>query len=199
LGAIFGTPSTGAAAAPGGAGGSQAKSGSAPPAANGGSAAGGSGGAGQSPFQQVSGSLSNAFSHPPSSAQASAPADGALGSAQWQTTKLAVYGCGRQDLQIACVTTLTNQNQSDTLVQAGEVWKDAFIVDDRGDRHPRSNGFFLNVDGDQRAQIDISYGKTARFILMFDGVPAKVQKVTLRSVKGGMDVEDIGLIAAGQR
>jgi hypothetical protein len=196
LGSIFGTSSAQSAAAPAGAGGGQAKSGSASPAAGG----SGSAGAGQSPFQQVSGSLSSAFaSHPSSPAQAAAPVDGALGSAQWQTTKLVVYGCGRQDLQIACVTTLANQNQNDTLVQAGEVWKDAFIVDDRGDRHQRSNGFFLNVDGDQRPQLDISYGKTARFILMFDGVPAKVQKVALRSINGGMDVEDIGLIAAAPR
>ena len=53
------------------------------------------------------------------------------------------------DAQVACNTDLTNQNQKDTLVQAGDVWKDAFIVDDRGDRHQRSSGFFLNVDGDQ--------------------------------------------------
>jgi hypothetical protein len=121
--------------------------------------------------------------------------DGGLGGAQWQTTKLVVYGCGRKDLQVACVTELANQNQKDTLVQAGDVWADAFIVDDRGDRHQRTTGFFLNIDGDQRQQLDISYGKTARFILMFDGVPAKVQKVALRSATGGLDVEEIGLIA----
>jgi hypothetical protein len=107
-----------------------------------------------------------------------------------------VYGCGRQDTQVACVTDLTNQNQSDTLVQSGDVWKDTFIVDDRGDRHQRSRGFFLNIDGDQRPQLDISYGKTARFILMFDGVQSNVQKVTLRSATGGLDVEEISLVAA---
>src|SRR5579863_8934087 len=121
--------------------------------------------------------------------------DGGLGGAQWQTTKLVVYGCGRKDLQVAGVSELANQNQKDTLVQAGDVWADAFIVDDRGDRHQRTTGFFLNIDGDQRQQLDISYGKTARFILMFDGVPAKVQKVALRSATGGLDVEEIGLIA----
>jgi hypothetical protein len=121
--------------------------------------------------------------------------DGALGSAQWQTTRLVVYGCGRQDLQVACVTELANQNQKDTLLKAADVWTDTFIVDDRGDRHQRMSGFFLNIDGEQRPQLDISYGKTARFILMFDGVPAKVQKVALRSTAGGLDVEDIGLIA----
>jgi hypothetical protein len=80
------------------------------------------------------------------------------------------------------------------LVHADGVWTDAFIVDDRGDRHQRVSGFFLNIDGDQRPQLDISYGKTARFILMFDGVPAKVQKVALRSATGGLDVEEIGLV-----
>ena len=115
-----------------------------------------------------------------------------LGSGQAQNTKLVVYGCGRQDTRVACVTGLTNQNQKDTLVHAADIWNDAFIVDDRGDRHPRSSGFFLNVDGDQRQQLDIGYGKDAQFILMFDGVPAKVQKVALRS-PAGLDVEEIGL------
>ena len=97
-------------------------------------------------------------------------------------------------MQVACVTELTNQDTKETLVQSGNIWKDTFIVDDRGDRHQRSNGFFLNIDGEQRPQLDISLGKTARFILMFDGVPTKVQKVTLRSATGGLDVEDISLI-----
>jgi hypothetical protein len=125
-----------------------------------------------------------------------ANADAGLGSAQADSTKLVVVGCGRQNTQVACVTELTNQNQKNTLMQSTELWKDAFIVDDRGDRHPRTSGFFLNIDGDQRAQIDISYGKSTRFILTFDGVPAKVQKVALRSAAGGLDVEDIALVAA---
>jgi hypothetical protein len=32
---------------------------------------------------------------------------------------------------------------------------------------------------------------------MFDGAPAKVQKVTLRSATDGLDVEDIALITPG--
>jgi hypothetical protein len=96
-------------------------------------------------------------------------------------------------MQVACVTDLANQSQKDTLVQAADIWKDAFIVDDRGDRHLRSAGFFLNIDGDQRPQLDIAYGKTARFVLMFDGVQSKVQKVALRSTSG-LDVEEITVI-----
>jgi hypothetical protein len=159
----------------------------------------------QNSLAQVSGALSSVFSTA-SNAPASGNAvpnntqpgriDGGLGSAQADSTKLVVYGCGRQDTQVACVNELTNQNQKNTLLQAGDVWKDAFIVDDRGDRHPRTAGFFLNIDGDQRAQLDISYGKTARFILMFDGVQTKVQKVALRSTSGGLDVEEINLVTA---
>lgn len=121
---------------------------------------------------------------------------GVLGSAQFGTTKLDIYGCARQDMQVACVTELTNQNPKDTLVKSADIWKDAFIVDDRGDRHTRTNAFFLNVDGEQRQQLDISNGKSAKFVLMFDQVPTKVQKVTLRSQTGGMDVEEMGLVAA---
>ena len=155
----------------------------------------------QSPLGQVSTTLAGVFGKPANAAAGSAPkspsssaADGVLGSAQTQNTKLLVYGCGRQDTQVACVTDLGNQNQKDTLVQAADVWKDVFIVDDRGDRHPRTAGFFLNIDGDQRPQLDISFGKSARFVLMFDGVQTKVQKVALRSATGGLDVEEITLI-----
>ena len=84
-------------------------------------------------------------------------------------------------------------NTTEESLVVSDVWKDAFIVDDRGDRHPRSKGVFLNIDGEQRSQLDISYGKTARFVLMFDDVPAKVQTVTLRSAGGVLDVEDISL------
>lgn len=122
---------------------------------------------------------------------------GALGTAQYQNTKLTVYGCGRQGTQVLCVTDLTNQNPQDTLVKGDSAWKDAFIVDDRGDRHTRADGYFLNVDGEQRQQLDIDYGKSAHFILAFDTVQSKVEKVTLRSTTGGLNVPDIGLIAPG--
>jgi hypothetical protein len=155
----------------------------------------------QSTMVQVSNALANVFksangaASSPSAAKNASPSApaGALGSAQAQNTKIIVYGCGRQDMQVACVSDLANQSQKDTLVQAADVWKDAFIVDDRGDRHLRSTGFFLNIDGDQRPQLDIAYGKTARFILMFDGVQSKVQKVALRSTSG-LDVEEIAVI-----
>ena len=123
-------------------------------------------------------------------------AGGILGSASFGTTKLDIYGCGRQDMQVACVAELTNTNAKDTLVKSTDVWKDAFVVDDRGDRHVRTNAFFLNIDGEQRPQLDITNGKTAKFILMFDNVPTKVESVALRSQNGNMDVESIGLIAA---
>lgn len=192
LAAVFGTG--GGAGAGGATGGGTAR------ATSSGGTSGNSGD--QAGATQVVSTLATVFSNKSSgssgvdaqSAPGSKPPEG-LGSAQAQTTKLVVYGCGRQGTQVACVTELTNQNQKDTLVQSDAIWKDTFIVDDRGDRHQRSDGFFLNIDGDQRPQIDISYGKAARFILMFDGVAAKVQKVALRSTAGSLDVEDISLVA----
>ena len=203
LGTIFGTGGSASAAGSGTNGTAGAADKSAAAKSTAGSGAAGAGG--QSPFEQVSNTLSTVFSSKSSSGAAATDAeskgaptgnsDGGLGSAQSGSTKLIVDGCGRQDTRVACVTELTNQNQKDTLVQATNVWTDAFIVDDRGDRHARSSAFFLNIDGDQRPQLDISYGKTARFILMFDDVPTKVEKVTLRSASSGLDVEDVSLIA----
>jgi hypothetical protein len=108
---------------------------------------------------------------------------------------LTVYRCARQGTQVLCDADLTNQNTQETLMQSADAWKDAFIVDDRGDRHPRTNGFFLNIDGEQRQQLDVSYGKSARFILAFDGVSDKVANVALRSTASGLHVENIPLSA----
>lgn len=202
LSSIFGTggASGGGAAASGAK--PQAAAGGVAPAAIGTATPAGSGGS-QSPFAQVSNTLTSVFGNKSGNAAAPSPtapkssaagSDGGLGSGQAQNTKLVVFGCGRQNAQVACVTELANQNQKDTLLQAADVWKDTFIVDDRGDRHARTTGFFLNIDGEQRPQLDVSYGKTARFVLMFDGVPTKVQKVALRSTVGSLDVEEIVLI-----
>jgi hypothetical protein len=122
---------------------------------------------------------------------------GALGMAQSGNTKITIYGCGRQGTQVMCVTDLTNQDPKETLMQSAAAWKDAFLVDDRGDRHMRTDGFFLNIDGEKRQQMDISYGKSAHFILAFDAVQTKVEKVNLRSATGALNVEDIALIAPG--
>lgn len=207
LGTIFGAGGAAGAAAggPNGTAGAADKSAAAKSTAG----SGASGAGGQSPFEQVSNTLTAVFGNKSaggaaatdagSKDAASGSSEGGLGSAQSGSTKLVVDGCGRQDKRVACVTELTNQNQKDTLVQAKDVWTDAFIVDDRGDRHARSSAFFLNIDGEQRPQLDISYGKTARFILMFDDVPTKVQKVTLRSASASLDVEDVSLIAPGSQ
>jgi hypothetical protein len=117
--------------------------------------------------------------------------------AQFNDTILTVLGCGRQGTQVACVSDLSNQSKTETLVQSSAAWKDAFLIDDRGDRHERAIGFFLNVDGDKRVDMDIPYGKSAKYVFVFNDVPAKVAKVTLRSATGGLYVEDIPVTDAG--
>lgn len=90
-----------------------------------------------------------------------------------------------------CDADLSNQNASDSQVQSSAIWKSAYIIDDRGDRHQRSSSFFVNMDGDQRATMDIPYGQSARYIFVFNGVSAKVQQVTLTSPAEGLNVENI--------
>jgi hypothetical protein len=92
---------------------------------------------------------------------------------------------------VLCDADLSNQNASDSQVQSSAIWKSAYIIDDRGDRHQRSSSFFVNMDGDQRATMDIPYGQSARYIFVFNGVSAKVQQVTLTSPTEGLNVENI--------
>jgi len=205
LSSIFGAAGSGCS---GGGGGGGSAGGTGKGKAGGGEQSGGGGSGCQSPFNQVSSTLTTLFGAGAGAAagggspaggagggesRAAPPAAEGLGSAEAQSTRLVVYGCGRHDTEVACVTDLTNQNQKETLVSGADAWKDTFIVDDRGDRHPRSKGVFLNVDGEQRSQLDIGYGKSARYVLMFEGVQARVQKVTLRSASGALNVADISL------
>jgi hypothetical protein len=104
-----------------------------------------------------------------------------------------VYGCSRQGTQVVCSTDLSNQNKSDTKLQSSVAWSDAFIIDDRGDRHQRAIGFFLNIDGEKRMDLDVPYGQSVRYIFVFNDVSAKVSKVSLHSPAGGLDVENIPL------
>jgi hypothetical protein len=99
----------------------------------------------------------------------------------------------RQGLQVACETQLNNENKTETLMQSSAAWTDTLLIDDRGDRHERSMGFFLNIDGEQRTAMDVPYGQSARYILVFNDVPAKVTTVSLHSPSGGLNVVNIPL------
>jgi hypothetical protein len=111
--------------------------------------------------------------------------------AQFDNTILTVFGCMRQGTQVACDTELSNQNKTETLLQSSAAWTDTLLIDDRGDRHTRSMGFFLNIDGEKRQDMDVPYGQAARYIFVFNDVPAKVSTVSLHSASGGLDVQNI--------
>jgi hypothetical protein len=118
-------------------------------------------------------------------------ANGALGVGQSTDTLLTVYGCTRMGTQLMCDTDLSNQNNSLTQVNSADQWKDVYLQDDAGDNHMRSMGVFENQNGDQRTSITLPYGEKSRYILVFNGVPANVKSVTLKSAKDTLDVEGI--------
>jgi hypothetical protein len=118
---------------------------------------------------------------------------GALGMAQGGNSILTVYGCTREGTQALCDTDLSNQDKSGAQLDSSVAWADAFVVDDRGDRHSRTIGFFLNVDGQKRINLDVPYGQSVRYILVFNDVPAQVAKLSLHSTSGTLDVESIPL------
>ena len=73
-----------------------------------------------------------------------------------------------------CDTDLSNQDKSGTQLYSSMAWSDTYVVDDRGDRHERTIGFFLNADGEKRINLDVPYGQSIRYILVFNNVPAEV-------------------------
>jgi hypothetical protein len=76
-------------------------------------------------------------------------------------------------------------------MQSSTQWTDTYLIDDRGDRHTRAIGFFLNIDGEKRVDMDVPYGQSTRFVFVFNDVPAKVSQVSLHSSSGGLNVENI--------
>lgn len=118
-------------------------------------------------------------------------ANGALGVGQSSDTLLTIYGCSRMGTQVMCDTDLSNQNNGVNQVNSADQWKDVYLQDDVGDNHMRSMGVFENQNGDQRTSITLPYGEKSRYILVFNGVPANVKSVTLKSSKDTLDVEGI--------
>lgn len=106
-------------------------------------------------------------------------------------TILTVYGCAQRGTQIMCTTTISNQSKSDTQLHSSLAWGDTFIVDDHGNKHQRSMGYFLNADGEPRLDMDVPYGQTAKYVLVFNNVSGGASKVALHSDSSGLDVEEI--------
>jgi hypothetical protein len=105
---------------------------------------------------------------------------------------LTIYGCVRQGTQVACDTDFNNQNQYNTQVTNGW-WRDAYLVDQFGDRHARASAYFVNGAGQPRESIDIPYGQSARYIMIFNDIPANAATASLHSPYGPIDVENMAL------
>jgi hypothetical protein len=145
----------------------------------------------RSPIPSISGSGSGAGG----ASQAIASQGGALGTVQWGQGMLTIYGCGRQGAQVVCDTDFNNQNQNQTHVEINW-WRDAYLVDQFGDRHNRGSAYFVNGEGLPRESIEIPYGQSARYIFVFNDVSPNVAQVSLHSPYGPMDIENIGLDTA---
>ena len=87
-----------------------------------------------------------------------------------------------------------NQNQQQTQINTGW-WRDLYLVDQFGDRHPRGSAYFVNGAGEPRDTIDIPYGQSARYIMVFNEVSTNAATVSLHSAYGNIHIENIGLDA----
>lgn len=124
--------------------------------------------------------------------QAVAGPNGSYGSYQYGTGMLTIYGCARQGNQVVCDMDFNNQNQHQTMVNT-QWWRDMYVVDAFGDRHQRGSAYFVNGAGEPRETLDIPYGQTARYIMVFNEVPANAPTVSLHSPYGSIDIENMGL------
>jgi hypothetical protein len=103
-----------------------------------------------------------------------------------------VYGCTRQGSTVLCDTDLSNQREGNTQFNS-QYWYHTFLVDDRGDRHRRASAYFLNADGEPRQMLDIPYGQSARFIMVYNDVSPNAGTAKLISTGAELNVENISL------
>ncbi len=131
-----------------------------------------------------------------SSAPATAGPNGSLGTFTYGQGMLTVYGCTRQGTQVLCDTDFNNQNQRTTQVNTAW-WRDVYLVDQYGDRHQRASAYFVNGAGEPRETLDIPYGQSARYIMVFNDFNQNVGSVGFHSVYGNIDIENMGLDGSG--
>lgn len=118
--------------------------------------------------------------------------DGALATVQYGGGMLTIYGCVRQGSQVACDCDFNNQNQNRTQYDTNW-WRDTYVIDQFGDRHARASGYFVNGEGKPRETIDIPYGQSSRYIMIFNDVSSNAASVSLHSAYGQLDVENMAL------
>jgi hypothetical protein len=133
-------------------------------------------------------------------AAASGPAtpgpNGSLGTFEYGQGMLTIYGCTRQGTQVLCDTDFNNQNQRLTQINTAW-WRDVYLVDQYGDRHQRASAYFVNGAGEPREMLDIPYGGSARYIMVFNDFSANVGTVGLHSAYGNIDIENMSLDGSG--
>ena len=95
-----------------------------------------------------------------------------------------------------CDTDFNNQNQRVTQVNTAW-WRDVYLVDQNGDRHQRASAYFVNGAGEPREMLDIPYGQSARYIMVFNDFAQNVSTVGFHSVYGNIDVENMSLDGSG--
>jgi hypothetical protein len=126
----------------------------------------------------------------PAGARPDAVQAGALGVVQFRGCLLTVFGCQRQGTQVMCDTDFSNQDETNTRL-TNDWWSDAYLIDDLGDRHERSAAYFMNIEGQTRDAIDVPYGESTRFLLVFNDVSSSAATAALIAPLGNMRIEKI--------
>jgi hypothetical protein len=139
---------------------------------------------------------SNANAAAASSGPATPGPNGSLGTFTYGQGMLTVYGCTRQGSQVLCDTDFNNQNQRATQVNTAW-WGDVYLVDQNGDRHQRASAYFVNGAGEPREVLDIPYGQSARYIMVFNDFNQNVASVGFHSVYGNIAIENMSLDGSG--
>lgn len=149
---------------------------------------------GRSSIPTYASSSSNAAAAP--AGTATPGPNGSLGTFTYGEGMLTVYGCTRQGSQVLCDADFNNQNQRVTQVNTAW-WRDVYLVDQYGDRHQRASAYFVNGAGEPREMLDIPYGQSARYIMVFNDFNPNVGSVGFHSVYGNIDIENMSLDGSG--
>jgi hypothetical protein len=104
---------------------------------------------------------------------------------------MTLYSCFRSGGQVLCDFDLTNQHNAQ--IAAKSAYPGLHFVSSSGRMFPRSDAFFVDTDGSQFDDSQITPGNKVRLIMVFDNVPASLTSASLAA--GPTVVQNVAISA----
>jgi hypothetical protein len=102
---------------------------------------------------------------------------------------MTAYSCFRSGAQVLCDFDVTNQGN--IRANAKQIYGDTHMVNGSGRVLPRTDAYFVDSDGSQFNDSQITPGSKVRMIMVFNNVPASTSSVSL--AQGSNTIQSVAI------